>query len=168
MGEICGIGLVLCLVGRKMAEDKSGGAIIVRRKRPFSVTLLTLLVLTITILHWIRFFMALSWWDFLETLPRVSPLFLTLTGFIWGVAGLPLIWGLWLGLRWAPQAAIMVSLLYSTYYWIDRIFVANFAVDRGRWPFLAGMTLLLLVFVLLTLTRSDSRYFFQRVKREKN
>lgn len=168
MGEICGIGLVLCLVGRKMAEDKSGGAIIARRKRPFSVTLLTLLVLTITILHWIRFFMALSWWDFLETLPRVSPLFLTLTGFIWGVAGLPLIWGLWLGLRWAPQATIMVSLLYSTYYWIDRIFVANFAVDRGRWPFLAGMTLLLLVFVLLTLTRSDSRYFFQRVKREKN
>jgi hypothetical protein len=168
LGELCGIGLVICLAVKTMAEDKPGGAVIARRKRPFSVTLLTLLVLTITIIHLIRFLMALSWWDFLETLPRVSPLYLTLTGFIWGVAGLPLIWGLWLGRRWAPQATMVVSLLYTVYFWIDRLFVANFAVERGRWPFLAGMSLLLLAFVFWSLTRSGSRHFFQKVKREKN
>ena len=50
------------------------------RKRPFSVTLLAGLVLSITIVHLVRFINALTWWSFLTTLPGKPPLYLALTG----------------------------------------------------------------------------------------
>ena len=51
-----------------------------RKKRPFLVTLLAVLVLFISCINLIRLIEAIRTWDFLVSLPGVSPLYIALTG----------------------------------------------------------------------------------------
>ena len=54
--------------------------------RPFGVTLLALGVLSISVLNLVRLVLVISRWQFLSSLPGVSPLYIALTGLIWGVS----------------------------------------------------------------------------------
>ncbi len=85
------------------------------RKRPLSVTLLALFVLTIACVNLVRWIQALKQWSFLASLPGVSPFYIFITGLVWALAGLSIFTGLWLGLRWAPAGTRIVILLYSLY-----------------------------------------------------
>jgi fucose 4-O-acetylase-like acetyltransferase len=61
-----------------------------KSKRPFSVTLFALAVLSIAVIHLVRFIQAIQQWEFLASWPGVSPLYLAVTGIVWLGAGLPL------------------------------------------------------------------------------
>jgi hypothetical protein len=129
-------------------------------KRPFLVTLLAFVVLTITAVHLVRFFLALSWWEFLSGLPGVSPLYLAVTGLTWALIGLPLAWGLWQGLPRVPKALRLLAPAYCGYDWLERLLLAGSSAEMTNWPFAAGLTIVLLVTVYWTFSRRSVKDYF--------
>jgi hypothetical protein len=132
-------------------------------RRPFFVTLLTVMVLIITSTNLVRFIEALSEWDFLSSLPRVSPAYLAASGLLWTLVGLPLMWGLWRGHPQAPKAARILALAYTLYYWLDRILVESAVGRPANWPFAVGLTIVLLIFIFWILSTSKPRSFFGEI-----
>ena len=128
--------------------------------RPFLVTLVALVVLTITTIYLIRFVQALSWWDFLASLPGVSPLYLVLTGLLWTLIGLPLTWGLWHGWPKMRSATRLFAVGFAIYVWLERLLAANTDGETSNWPFAAGMTLIVLGFVLWALSLPAVKVYF--------
>jgi hypothetical protein len=118
------------------------------------------LVLILASIYTIRFLQTLAWWDFLTELPRVSPLYLALSGLIWALIGLPLSWGLWRGSAPAAMGSRFIAPAYAVFYWFERLFITRAGSNFTNWPFAAGMTVLLLAFVFWTLSRPQSRRFF--------
>lgn len=138
--------------------------------RPFSVTLLALGVLSITGMNLARLVLAISRWQFLSSLPGVSPLYIALTGLIWGMVGLVLFWSLWRGLSWAPRLMQASMLTYAAYYWLDKIFLAERTALSSQeslsaflplnWPFTITMTALFFIVTVWILSRPDTKVFF--------
>jgi len=139
-------------------------------KRPGSVTILVLGVLIITVLNLTRLVLSLKYWDFLAPWPGISPLYVALTGLIWTLAGLPLIWGLWRAKSWAPRLMQAVALTYALYYWLEQVFLIDHpvsgAVEAKRallpvnWPFAAVVTAICLAFMAWTLNRPKVKAYF--------
>lgn len=130
------------------------------RKRPFLVTLLAVLVLTITTINLVRLINTLILWSFLVSLPGVPPLYLAATGLIGFLIGVPLFWGLWTGDPRAPKATKIVIILYLSYQWLERIVLTRTGNRLDNWPFTASMTLITFLFVFWTLRRSDVKDYF--------
>ena len=136
------------------------GNLLQNRKRPFLVTLLALLVLSITIIYLVRLVNSITLWNFLAALPGISPLYLALTGLIVTLAGTLLFWGLWTGNPRAPKATRILSVAYLGYQWLEWIISARIGNEFENWQFAAGMTLFVLIFIFWTLSRSDAKTFF--------
>ena len=143
---------------RYIGKDKPDKAL--TPSRPFSVTLLALVVLTITGIHLIRFLRAIYLWDFLSDLPGISPLYLTLTGLIWSIIGLLLVWWIWRGYPHSPKITRIAALTYTLYFWLDRTLVAGALVERPNDSFVVGVNILLLVFTFWVLSRPNVTSFF--------
>ncbi len=132
--------------------------------RPFSVTLLMVLVLTLATLHWLRVVEVIRLWAFLSAPPTEfstpQRVYFLLSGAIWGLAGLPMIWGLWRGDSWTPRIVRIATPLYAAYYWLDRLYLAVPDMWQSGWPFSLGLTALLLGFTFWVLSRPLARDFF--------
>lgn len=132
-------------------------------RRPWGVTILTLFVLTITCLNLLRLLLSLAQWQFLRSLPGVSPLYLALTGFVWACLGMILLWGLVRRLPWAPRGVRWGALLYALYTWLDRVFATDW-LKTGAPPentlFTACLTILLLAVVFWILSRRKNKAYF--------
>ena len=135
------------------------------RSRPRRVTYLTLGVLTIAGLSVVRFVMALRQWKFLGDLPGVSPLYIMVTGLVWTLVAFPLVWGLWRGRSWAPRYTRVAALVYSGYFWAERLFL--FDRTPGHWihlpenaPFILAANLLLLIFTFWSTSGAKPDLFF--------
>lgn len=131
----------------------------VRIYRPFSVTLLAVLVLMLAVMNLLRLLRAAALWDFLSEVLTISPLYFVLTGLIWTITGGVLLWGLWRGRNWAPRITLLAFLAYSFYFWFDRLFLATGA-QMANWPFLAAVNLLLLFWILWIFRRRGTREYF--------
>ena len=84
-------------------------------KRPRSVTLLAMLVLTLAVLHLTRFEQSISRWAFLqETLP-LHPAYLVINGAFWGFAGLVIGWAIWVAKSWR-RASMLADCCASFYH----------------------------------------------------
>src|SRR6185503_11401449 len=93
------------------------------RKRPFSVTLLLWLVLSLSAWGAVRLLATLRWWNVLDEFEaRLSPLYLAMTGAGWMVAGALLLWGLFRGGLWISPAILVSILVWIVQYWIERMF----------------------------------------------
>jgi hypothetical protein len=141
-----------------------------RPRRPFSVTLLAVGVIIISALSLARFGLALRYWEYLDTLTTVSPWYLALSGLVWGLAGIPLVWGLLRRKTWAPHLMRAMALTYATYFWLDQVFLQDHPLTGaeggarlllpGNWTFEAGLTVALLAFIVWTLNRRATRLYF--------
>ncbi|OGO30999.1 MAG: hypothetical protein A2136_02625 [Chloroflexi bacterium RBG_16_54_11] len=141
-----------------------------RTSHPGSVTILALGVLIITAINLTRLILSIRYWDFLATWPGVSPLYMVMTGFIWTLAGLPLLWGLWRGKYWAPRLMQAVALTYALYYWLDQVFLVDHPVSGAEgarrallpvnWQFAIGVTVLCLAYTAWTLNRARVKAYF--------
>ena len=129
------------------------------RPRPLSVTILALGVLTIAGFNLVRFYQAIQLWDFLSEFPTLSPLYIVLSGLVWGVACLALAWGLWRGYTLARRFTFIFAVAYTLYYWIDRLWISSPGLPTNL-PFSAGVNLILLLVIAWILTRAKVRYFF--------
>jgi len=137
-------------------------------RRPFSVTLIACLVLTVTIANWARLGLSIREWDFLAGLLPFSPAYLSLSGFLWGAVGLPLIWSLWLGKNWAPGYIRLYMLAFSLYYWADRFLLAGYTDRNDNWPFALAMNLILGIWILWVLSRPRTKNFFGEMHERKS
>jgi hypothetical protein len=140
------------------------------RARPGSVTILALGVLIITVINLIRLILSITYWDFLDSWPGVSPLYVVSTGFIWALTGSLLLWGLWRAKNWAPRLMQAVALTYALYYWLDSIFLMDHPISGAmgaqrallpvNWQFAVGVTVVCLVYTAWTLRRPKVRVYF--------
>jgi hypothetical protein len=128
-----------------------------KTSRDRSVTLLALGVLTFAGISLLRLYQVLVQWGFLAEILPFSPLYLALTGLVWGLVGLVLGWGLLRGRTWAPGFTRLVALAFLIYFWLDRLLLAR---QTTNWPFAAVMSLLVLALVFWTLSRRKARIFF--------
>jgi hypothetical protein len=145
---------------RQPARFTSRGEAGMKPARPKSVTYLTWMVLFLAGMNLVRFFEAARQWDFLTQVQAISPAYQVVTGLIWGVLGLVLAFGLWLGRPWAPGLARLAVLAYSAYFLLDRILLAAPLGGYDAWPFALGLSAILSVLVFYILGRARARAFF--------
>jgi hypothetical protein len=132
----------------------------VLRKRPFGVTLLLWLVLSLTVWGAVRLLATLRWWDVLnEFEARLSPLYLSITGTGWIVAGGVLLWGLFSAKLWASRATLIAISLWLVQYWVERLF---FEASRANLPFaLIASFLLFAVTWMIAFNRRTKEFFIR-------
>jgi hypothetical protein len=130
------------------------------RKRPFGVTLLLWLVLSLSVWGAVRLLAALRWWNVLnEFEARLSPLYLSITGIAWIVIGGALLLGLFSGIRWIHRAIPVFIVLWIVQYWIERIF---FESPRTNLLFALGLSILLFILTLISALSRRTKEFFMR------
>jgi len=138
--------------------------------------LLAVGVIIISALSLARFVLALRYWAYLDNLTTVSPWYMALSGLVWALAGVPLVWGLLRRKTWAPHLMRAMALTYATYFWLDQIFLQDHPLTRaeggarlllpGNWTFEAGLTIVLLAFTVWTLNRQSTRAYFGDVNEQ--
>lgn len=137
------------------------------RKRPFGVTLLLWLVLSLSVWGLIRLLAALRWWDVLSEFgARLSPWYLFITGAGWAVVGVVLLWGLFSGKPWVRLGIPLVVFLWLLGYWVERMF---FESPRTNFPFaLVISALLLLVTFASALNRKTTTFLIRSEEHEQS
>lgn len=135
------------------------------QKRPFGVTLFLWMVLSLSAWGLLRFFAALHWWAVLNQFhPRLTPLYLSITGAGWAVAGIVLLWSIWVGKRWSYPAIPVSIAVWLVEYWFERLF---FEASRANLPFMLGISLLLLVVIsLITFNRQTKNFLLKSEEHE--
>ncbi|HEY3476980.1 MAG TPA: hypothetical protein VGK56_20345 [Anaerolineales bacterium] len=129
-------------------------------RRPFSVTLLLWLVLSLSAWGAVRLIAALRWWNVLnEFEARLSPWYLSITGAGWIVVGAVLLWGLFNGRLWTIWAILASISVWIVQYWIERLF---FESPRANLLFASILTLLLFILTLISAFSRKTREFFIR------
>ena len=131
--------------------------------RPFSVSILIILVLIFTTMNLLRMVTAIRSWDFLTNLlPDVPMFYLVITGGVWSVIGIPLAGGLFSRRKWSLPMARVTVILYTIYYWFDRLLIAERVSIASRWQFVLGLTILLLVLSFWILERPKTKEFLMK------
>jgi hypothetical protein len=116
----------------------------------------------LTLIAWgaVRFFAALRGWEVLvEFGASLSPLYLSVTGAGWGVAGCVLLWSMFTGRPWTLRVILIASLVWLAQYWLERIFLQY---PRINLPFALAGTFLILGVVLIGTLHKSTRDFFTR------
>jgi hypothetical protein len=108
----------------------------------------------------VRFFAALRWWDVLnEFSAGLSPLYLSITGAGWGVAGSVLLSSLWNSKTWTRPAVLISTLLWLIEYWIERIF---FQPPRANLPFALTCSIIVIIIVSILIVLPGTKSFFTK------
>ncbi len=130
------------------------------RRRPLPVTELAGLVLIFAALNLIRLYQTVQNWRFLTAWLPFSPLYPALTGLVWGVAGLVLVWGLWRCKPWSSLWTLIYFLGYTLYYWADRFIMPGNPERNLNAPFAALVNLFILVWIAWVLRSRKARAYF--------
>jgi len=129
-------------------------------KRPFGVTLLVWMVLSLSVWGAVRFAATLRGWDVLSEFDsRLNPPYLSITGAGWAVAGGVLIWGALSRKKWAYPALPVFMITWLSEYWVERVF---FQSPRANLPFALILSALFLAVVLICVFHRSTKKFFTR------
>ena len=129
-------------------------------RRPFGVTLLLWMVLCLSAWGLIRLIATLRWWDVLsEFKASLGPLYLSITGAGWAVAGVVLLWSMWIAKPWSRLAIVVSILLWLAEYWIERLF---FQQPRPNLLFTLAMSALLLAVAFTSALNQSTKNFFTK------
>jgi hypothetical protein len=139
-----------------------------RARRPWSVTWLSLGVLTIAGINLLRFIQALRQWQFLRDVLAISPLYIVLTGLVWAIVGVPLAWGIWRGWHRAVPFTLIGAGAYSIYYWLDRQIIARYAPVEWKFSLLLNLAILLGLVSIFTRRKVKDFYGEKHGQRPKN
>jgi hypothetical protein len=130
-------------------------------KRPFGVTLIAWLVLMLIVWGVARCLAALQNWNTLiELKSSLSPLYLSVTGSGWGVAGGVLLWSLLTVRAWSRKAIIAATLIWLLEYWIERDLFYRSTNPNGL--FALTMSIVLLGSVLIVMLQKNTQNFFTK------
>ncbi len=122
------------------------------------------MALILVVFSAIRFVTALLKWDLLLNLmPDPGPLYIVITGAFWALGWLGVYLGIFFAKRWSGAAFLVLSFLYASYYWLDRLIFQPHA-ERSNAPFAFLASLLFFVSIIIILALPKSReYFYDRV-----
>jgi hypothetical protein len=128
------------------------------QKRPFSVTLLLWLVLSLSAWGAVRLFAAFLWWSVLNEFgARLSPLYLSITGAGWIVVGGVLLWSFFSGKLWVRLAIPISIFLWVIEYWVERMF---FEAPRANFFFALIASIILLIVTFVSAFNQKTKKFF--------
>jgi hypothetical protein len=101
---------------------------------------------------WIRLVASINDWYWLDTIAgiRPGPLYLVITGGLWGLIGLAALVWVFLALPRYREAGTAAALLFALTYWIDRLFITQYGKDSNLW-FAVGFTVICLGYTALVL-----------------
>jgi hypothetical protein len=131
-------------------------------RRPASVTLYALVVLSIAAFYLARFYGVLAQWKYLQDLLPFSPAYLAATGLFWGLAGLLLSWCLWSGWRRARQLFWLIFVGHGIYFWLDRLLMPGDPERNANDLFWIGSFILVVLVSIWALHRRKLTAFFIR------
>ena len=128
-------------------------------KIPFRVTLLLWLVLFLTAWNTLRLWTAIAWHNVLnEYSASPNPAITAISGAIWMITGVILLWGIWQKKAWTAKLLLGASAGYTVWYWSERLLWQS---PHPNWPFAVIVNLVLIIFILFT-TRSLTREAHER------
>ncbi len=126
-------------------------------KRSFSLKILAIGWIVTAILSGLRFHQALSYWGMLLSLGEpVLPLSLAVSGVIWAVVGLVCAIGLWFKHIWAAWLSVCSAVLFSIWYWLDRMLLTRSEVAQVNLVF-AILTTVMVLFIVGTILALNLR-----------
>lgn len=129
-------------------------------KRPFSVTILLWLVLSLTVWSGLRLYSALRWWSTLtEFASPPGPYYIAVSGGIWLMVSILLLWGMWQAKAWARYALLGAGAALTVWYWSDRLLLQR---PSGNWPFALLSTVLLLIVLSVGVFVPGTKTFFSK------
>lgn len=134
-----------------------------RPNRPLPLKLILWVLVLWTLLGWLRFGQALAERELIMSL--LSPglyVYLVLAGLIWGLLGLPVIWGLIRRALWTPTVLVITSALYPALYWLERLLIWQDPTAHRNWPFMLLLTLVWFGLVYWGLYVARLREFFNK------
>ena len=127
------------------------------RKRPFGVTLLVWMVLFLSAWGAVRAAAALTWWEVLVQYDaHLSPVYLSITGAGWVLAGIVLLWSVWAGKPWTHRAIPLSVFLWLVQYWMERLF---FQAPRANLAFMIAVSVAVLASMLIATFNRKTRNF---------
>ena len=128
-------------------------------KLPFRVTLLLWLVFSLTVWNTLRAWTSLAWRDVLiEYSTQPVSAIITISGVIWQIVGILLLWSIWQNKAWATRLLLRAAAGYTVWYWSERLFFQN---PHPNWLFAVIVNLAILIFILFT-TKSLAREAYER------
>lgn len=124
------------------------------RKSAFrSATPLLWLVLILTAWNGARLWTAIAWRSAVaQFAPVPGVTYIGVTGAVWFVTGILVMWSLWRGKAWARTLLITAAAGYTVWYWSDRLI---FQLQRANWAFVLALNIILLVYVFIV-AKSDT------------
>ena len=128
-------------------------------KPPFRVTLLLCLVLSMTAWNALRLWTALAWNNVLNEFSAQPISTITaISGALWMVTGIILLWGIWQKKAWAAKLLLGASAGYIVWFWCEQLIWQN---PHPNWLFTVIVNLVLMIFILFT-TKSLTREAHER------
>ncbi len=131
------------------------------RRRPFSVTVFSALVLILSVYSFVRFYLALDQWDFLSQLSGFFPAYVGLSGLVWGFVNLGVFWFIIHVKRYSRWLIFFWLFAFSVYFWVDRLLISANRVKMESWSFAILVNILLFLLVFFFLTRPKVKRYFE-------
>jgi hypothetical protein len=130
-------------------------------KLPLRITLLLWLVLIITAWNFVRLVTSITWHVTLETYAsRPGPFYIGVTGGVWALSGVFLLWSFIHGAWWNRMALLIIGFGYSAWVWVDKLFVQTQL--RANWPFNLLTTVLLLGYTVVIVLDPHNQFYFMK------
>ncbi len=130
-------------------------------KFPFRITLIVWLVLITSAWNVVRLATAWSWRANLETYsPYPGVFYIAITGLIWALAGLLVLWSFWRGKRWTRPLFLIAAGAYCAWVWVDRLLAPSHL--QANWPFDLLVTAVLLGFTAYVVLDPRNEIYFRK------
>ncbi len=138
-----------------------------RRNRPLSLRIMFWMFVLWSLLGWLRFARTLADYSLImDILPRGLVWYLVIVGLLYGIVGVPALWGLARGARWTLGPLVVAAIFYPALYWIERLLLWRDPAAHRNWPFMLLLTVLWFGLVLVSLRAQGVRRFFKNERNE--
>ena len=116
-------------------------------KRSAILIILSIVTLSISLLGWLRLFVAIGDWNYLgEVAPAVLPVYLAISGMIWAVIGMVSAVGIWFRKRWSLILLACAVASFTIWYWMDKLLLSANPEAVSNLAFSLVLTICILAF----------------------
>jgi hypothetical protein len=113
-------------------------------------------LLGLSIYGWLRFQQSLALWDILIQIGIwPGPLYLAISGAVWGMLGLVAGVGLFLRKNWAARFTQAAVLFMAAWYWFDRLVLVKSEAAQANLTFMVLLTILSVAFTFAVLRKIE-------------
>jgi hypothetical protein len=127
-------------------------------KRPMSLTILIIFILCFAAWNGLRIKEVIFFWKSLEEYGAHS-LYISMSGGIWFLIGLILVWSLWKGKNWGWIATFGTAVSYTAWYWLDRLVLQK---PHANWLFALILNICILLLIILFMFSQKMRHYFKK------